>query len=78
MPSLASKYEDFWPVDLCVRHKLGKDIARDRHRFRVAMENYKQKRVLSATVHRVKASTPSVCQCNVFPPTFSHSSFTSG
>ncbi|OJA13173.1 hypothetical protein AZE42_06223 [Rhizopogon vesiculosus] len=56
MPSLASKYEDFWPVDLCVRHKLCKRIASDRHRFRVVMENYKQKRALSA--HRFKASTP--------------------
>lgn len=65
MPSLAARYENFWPVELSVKAKLGKIIAHDRHHFKVAMEKHKQKRALSATTPRIETSISTVCRCNL-------------
>ncbi|KAG2067310.1 hypothetical protein BDR04DRAFT_868498 [Suillus decipiens] len=42
MPSLISKYEDAWPVELYVRISLNKRIAQERHRFKKAVAKYKR------------------------------------
>ncbi|KAG1816470.1 uncharacterized protein BJ212DRAFT_1299731 [Suillus subaureus] len=42
MPSLISKYEDAWPVELYVKISLNKRIAQDRHQFRKAVAKYKR------------------------------------
>ncbi|KAG1786563.1 uncharacterized protein HD556DRAFT_1414895 [Suillus plorans] len=42
MPSLISKYEDAWPVELYVKISLSKRIAHERFRFRKAVAKYKQ------------------------------------
>jgi hypothetical protein len=42
MPSLISKYEDAWPVELYVRINLRKRIAQQRHQFRKAVAKYKR------------------------------------
>lgn len=67
MPVLASTYEDFWPVELYVKIWLGKRIASDRHRFRVAMEKQKQKNAFAGIARRPKTSNSTVRQCNDFP-----------
>lgn len=46
MPSLVSRYEDAWPVELYVRTCLNKHIAYERHRFRKAVAKYKRSMVL--------------------------------
>ncbi|KAG1774388.1 hypothetical protein EV702DRAFT_1047748 [Suillus placidus] len=42
MPSLISKYEDAWPVELYVKISLSKRIAHERHQFRKAVAKYKR------------------------------------
>ncbi|KAG2364349.1 hypothetical protein BDR07DRAFT_1482627 [Suillus spraguei] len=42
MPSLISKYEDAWPVELYVRINLNKRIAHERHLFKKAVAKYKR------------------------------------
>ncbi|KAG0704610.1 hypothetical protein DFH29DRAFT_911218 [Suillus ampliporus] len=49
MPSLLSRYEDAWPVELYVRINLMKHVAYERHRFKKAMAKYKQTRVLRSS-----------------------------
>jgi hypothetical protein len=46
MPSLVSRYEDAWPVELYVRTSLNKYIAYERYRFRKAVAKYKRSMVL--------------------------------
>lgn len=49
MPSLISKYEDAWPVELYVRISLNKHIAYERHQFRKAVVKYKRTIVLRSS-----------------------------
>ncbi|KAG2032026.1 hypothetical protein BDR03DRAFT_1095185 [Suillus americanus] len=42
MPSLISKYEDAWPVELYVKINLSKRVAHERHLFRKAVAKYKR------------------------------------
>lgn len=42
MPSLISKYEGAWPVELYVRIILNKHIAYERHQFKKAVAKYKR------------------------------------
>ncbi|KAG2132915.1 uncharacterized protein EDB93DRAFT_1175368 [Suillus bovinus] len=48
MPSLISKYEDAWPVELYVKINLKKRIAYERFRFRKAVAKYKRTTTLSS------------------------------
>ncbi|KAG1738491.1 hypothetical protein EDB19DRAFT_1713818 [Suillus lakei] len=49
MPSLISKYEDAWPVELYVKINLSKRIAHERHQFRKAVAKYKRTVVLRSS-----------------------------
>lgn len=54
MPSLISKYEDAWPVELYVRISLNKHIAYERHQFKKAVAKYKRSMVLRSPSSAVR------------------------
>jgi len=61
-----SNYEGHWPVELYVKIIIGKRIACNRHRFKMAVESLRRSK--QSKVSPVKISTPAVCQYNILPP----------
>lgn len=65
MPSLISKYEDAWPVELYVKISLSKRIAHERFRFRKAVAKYKQTMTM-------RSSSSAVRRLFAFPSVHAH------
>ncbi|KAG2141908.1 hypothetical protein DEU56DRAFT_795480 [Suillus clintonianus] len=75
MPSLMSKYEDAWPVELYVRITISKRIAQERFNFRKAMAKYKRTMVLRSSSSAKGESEMSPADP---PPPYDHEDLATG